>query len=74
MKEWREKRARERDARRTLRRQQVLGRTHAGITRFVTSDLGQNGNQKHDPRQIVYLTLTLVVLVMVLEAFAHWGL
>jgi hypothetical protein len=26
------------------------------------------------PRQIVYLTLALVALVMVLEAFAHWGL
>jgi hypothetical protein len=26
------------------------------------------------PRQIVYLTLTLVALVMVLEAFAYWGL
>jgi hypothetical protein len=25
------------------------------------------------PRQIVYLTLTLVALVAVLEAFAYWG-
>lgn len=25
------------------------------------------------PRQIVYLTLTLVALVSVLEVFAYWG-
>ncbi len=26
------------------------------------------------PRQIVYLTLAMVALVLVLEAFAYWGL